>query len=112
MAMSFFGTIQRLYKIFAASTEKWKFLTIHVTDFTLKLLSETRWECQLQSVKPIRLRLGQIHDALEEESKSTKDPKIKSEAQSFAENKFYFVWYELLSVIDKEVKVFRVWVRI
>jgi hypothetical protein len=34
--------------------------------------------------------LGQIHDALEEVSESTKDPKIKSEAQPLAENEFNF----------------------
>jgi hypothetical protein len=71
-----------------------------LTDFTLKPLSETRWECRLQSVKPIRFQLGQIRDALEEVSESTKNPKIKSEAQSLAENEFNFefilaavVWY-------------------
>jgi hypothetical protein len=66
MAMSFFGAIQRFYAIFAASTERWKILTTHVTDFTLKPLSETRWECRLQCVKPVRFQLGQIRDALEE----------------------------------------------
>jgi hypothetical protein len=62
--------------------------------------------------------LGQIRDALEEVSESTKDPNIKSEAQSLAENEFNFefilaavVWNELLSAIDK-VNVFRVSVRI
>jgi hypothetical protein len=40
-AMSFFGTIQSFYTVFATSTERWKILTTHVTDFTLKPLSET-----------------------------------------------------------------------
>jgi hypothetical protein len=79
--MSFlFGTIQRFYSIFAASTERWKILDTHVPHFTVKPLSVTRWERRLQSVKPICLQLGQIRDALEEISESTKDPKIKSEA--------------------------------
>jgi hypothetical protein len=110
MVVTFFCTIQRFYTIFAASTERQKILTTHVTDFTLKPLSETRWECRLQSVKPIRFQLGQIRDALEEVSESTKDTKIKSEAQSMAENEFNFefifaavVWYEL-SAIDKVSK--------
>jgi hypothetical protein len=59
MAMSLFGTIQSFYTIFAASTERWKIITTHVTDFTLKPLSDTTWECRLQSVKPIRFQLGQ-----------------------------------------------------
>jgi hypothetical protein len=34
--------------------------------------------------------LAKIRDALEEVSESTKDPKIKSETQSSAENEFNF----------------------
>jgi hypothetical protein len=55
--------------------------------------------------------LGLIRDALEEASESTKDPKIKSEAQSSAEHEFNFefisaavVWYESSSAIDKVSK--------
>jgi hypothetical protein len=43
MAISFFGTSQCFYTIFEASTERWKILTTHVPDFTLKPLPETRW---------------------------------------------------------------------
>jgi hypothetical protein len=81
LAMLFFGTIQRFHTIFAAFTERWKILTTHFTDFTLRPLSETGCECRLQSVKPIRFRLDQINDALEEVNESRKDPKITSEAQ-------------------------------
>lgn len=111
MAMTFFGIIQRFYTIFAASTERWNILISHVSELTLKPLSETRWECRLQSVKPIRFQLGQIHDALQEVSNTTKDPKIKSEAKSLGDNEFSYefilstvVWYELLSAIDKVSK--------
>jgi hypothetical protein len=38
--------------------ERWKILTTHVADFTLKPLSETTLECRLRSVKPIRFQLG------------------------------------------------------
>jgi hypothetical protein len=48
----------------------------------------------MQSVKPIHFQLGQIHDALEKVGESTIDPKIKSKAQSLAENEFNF---ELIS---------------
>jgi hypothetical protein len=44
IAVSFFGPIQHLYTIFTSSTERWKILTTHVNDFTLKLLLVTRWE--------------------------------------------------------------------
>jgi hypothetical protein len=52
--------------------------------------------------------LGQICHALEEVRESKKDYKIKSEAQSLAENEFNFefiltavVWYQLMSAADK-----------
>lgn len=111
MAMTFFGTIQRFYTIFAGSAERWDILTKHLPKITLKPLSETRWECRLQSVKPIRFCMSNIHNALIELSETTNDPKIKSEAQSLAEYGMNFefilatvVWYELLSAINKVSK--------
>ncbi|XP_050535025.1 uncharacterized protein LOC126902046 [Daktulosphaira vitifoliae] len=107
-AMKFFGVIQR---IFAASTERWTILLKYVSDFTLKPMSDTRWESRVESVKPIRFQLCQVHDALIEISESTKDPKIKSESSSLANYEFCYdfilsvvIWYELLSAINKVSK--------
>ncbi|XP_050524356.1 zinc finger MYM-type protein 1-like [Daktulosphaira vitifoliae] len=110
-AMTFFGVIQRIYSIFAASTERWTILLKYVSDFTLKPMSDTRWESRVESVKPIRFQLCQVHDALIEISESTKDPKIKSESSSLANYEFCYdfilsvvIWYELLSAINKVSK--------
>lgn len=35
----------------------------------------TRWESPVKSIKPIRFQLFQVHDALVEVGKLTKDPK-------------------------------------
>jgi len=110
-AMTFFGVIQRIYSIFSASTERWTILWKYVSDFTLKPISDTRWESGVESIKPIRFQLCQVHDALVEVSELTKDPKIKSESSSLANYEFSYdfilsvvIWYELLSAINKVSK--------
>ncbi|XP_022178815.1 zinc finger MYM-type protein 1-like [Myzus persicae] len=110
-AMTFFGVIQRIYTMFSASTERWTILLKYVSDFTLKPMSDTRWESRVESIKPIRFQLGQVHDALVEVSELTKDPKIKSESLSLANYEFSYdfilsvvIWYELLSAINKVSK--------
>ncbi|KAL4153486.1 hypothetical protein QTP88_001319 [Uroleucon formosanum] len=112
-AMTFFGVIQRIYTMFSASTERWTILLKYVSDFTLKSMSDTRWESRVESIKPIRFQLGQVHDALVEVSELTKDPKIKSESLSLANYEFSYdfilsvvICYELLSAINKVKKGF------
>jgi hypothetical protein len=79
-AIKFFGVIQKMYTIFSASTERWTVLLKYISNFTLKPMSDTRWESRVESIKPIRFQLCQVHDALVEVSELTKDPKIKSES--------------------------------
>lgn len=81
-AVSFFGVVQRLYVFFSASTQRWSILREHVRNLSLKPLSETRWECRIDSVKPIRYQTVQIHDALIVAAETAKEPLHRSEAQS------------------------------
>ncbi|XP_001943532.2 zinc finger MYM-type protein 1-like [Acyrthosiphon pisum] len=110
-AMTFFGVIQRLYTLFSASTERWEILNKHLKCLTLKPLSETRWECRLESVKAVKMQLKEINNALIEVSESTKIPAIKSEAISLAEHEMSYefvlssvIWYNLLNNINKVSK--------
>lgn len=110
-AMTFFGVIQRLYTLFSASTERWEILNKHLKCLTLKPLSETRWECRLESVKAVKMQLKEINNALIEVSESTKIPAIKSEAISLAEDEMSYefvlssvIWYNLLNNINKVSK--------
>ena len=81
-AMSFFGIILQLYTIFAGPSKRWEILK--VPDLTVKPLSETRWECRVESVKAIRYKTSDIKDALLGVSENCNNPKIKSEAKSLA----------------------------
>ncbi|CAI6360443.1 unnamed protein product [Macrosiphum euphorbiae] len=56
-ASTFFGTIQRFYTIFAASTSRWDILQKHCEFSTVKKWSETRWESRVNSVKALRYQL-------------------------------------------------------
>ena len=83
IAISFFGVIQQIYCLFARSTKRWKILTDNVERFTVKPLSDTRWESRIKSVQPIRYEAPQIISALKEvERTCTDDPKTVSDAQS------------------------------
>ncbi|XP_074302386.1 uncharacterized protein LOC141633942 [Silene latifolia] len=103
-ARDFFGTIQRIYTIFANSNKRWKILEDNVKKFTLKPLSVTRWESRVESVKAIRFQLGDIREALLDLAEKDNDTKVRSEAKSLALNElgdFEFLvaiilWYEML----------------
>ena len=53
-AVNFFSSVQSIYVFFSASTQRWAFLLRHVTNFTLKPLSATRWESRIDALKPLR----------------------------------------------------------
>ena len=106
-AMTFFGIIQRIYTIFSNSVKRWEILKAHVS-LNVKPLSETRWECRVESVKVIRYHIKEIKDALLEVAETTTEPKINSESQSLAHNEledFEFIlalviWYDILVAVN------------
>ena len=64
-ALSFFGTINRVYVLFSSSPARWSIAQKHLT-ISVKLLSETRWESRISAIKPFRYQLDKLVDALEE----------------------------------------------
>jgi hypothetical protein len=81
-AISFFGVLQRIYVFFAASTHRWNVSKQHVKNLSVKPLSDTRWECRIESVKAIRYQPVEIRDALTQAAAATKEPLSRSEAES------------------------------
>lgn len=98
--MSLFGIAQRLYTIFTGSAKHWEILKARVPYFTLKPLSETRWECRVENVKAIRYQSSDVIDALLDVSHESNDAKIKSEAMSLANEmqnfEFIFVFGDMV----------------
>jgi hypothetical protein len=79
----FFGIVQRIYVLFAGSTKRWNVLCKHVPIFTLKSLSNTRWESRISSIIAIRYQAKELRSALFELNHASDiEPKDKSDAKS------------------------------
>nr|KYP61997.1 Zinc finger MYM-type protein 5 [Cajanus cajan] len=79
----------------------------------VKSLSQTRWECRIESVKIIKFQAPKIRDALVQLSKTSEDPKIKSEVMCLATHEmgnFEFllemnIWYDILFIVNYVTKI-------
>uniref|UniRef100_A0A0D3CXS9 DUF4371 domain-containing protein n=1 Tax=Brassica oleracea var. oleracea TaxID=109376 RepID=A0A0D3CXS9_BRAOL len=106
-AVSFFGIVQRIYTIFSSSTKRWNVLLKHISCFTVKSLSNTRWESRIKSVKAIRYQAPQIRSALLELYDLCDDAISKSETESLVDalENFEFllgivIWHDILFAIN------------
>ena len=81
----FFGIVQRIYTLFSSSTKRWNILLKHISCFTVKSLSNTRWESRIKSVKVIRYQAPQIRAALIELYDLCDDAISKSETGSLVD---------------------------
>ena len=113
---SFFGIVQRIYKLFSSSTKRWEILKNHVKyrdrkGLTLKSWLDTRWESHVSSVKAIRFQALQIKNAFIHLMENSDDATTVSDTQSLAKClKFDFlvgmvIWYEILNKVNKVSKV-------
>ncbi|XBI11435.1 hypothetical protein VPH35_138496 [Triticum aestivum] len=107
-AVSFFGIVQRIYVLFSGSTKRWKVFVSHVTDLTVKSLSNTRWDSRIKSVKAIRFQAPNIRSALLELSEdSGTEPKDRSDAKKLFDvlGSYEFIlgmviWHDILFAVD------------
>ncbi|CAN7983141.1 unnamed protein product, partial [Ixodes pacificus] len=92
-----------------------KILTDHVKGLTLKPLCDTRWECRVNSLKPVRHHTAELHDALVGLAESQQaDLGVRHEARIVAgqltDLKFLVsivVWYDILfqvNVVSKNMQ--------
>ena len=103
-ATSFFGVVQRIYTLFSSSPKRWKILQDNVSSFTLKPLSQTRWESWIESAKAIKFQALEIRDALLQLAKMSEDPKIKSEVDCFEFLLGMTIWYDILFAVNSVSK--------
>ncbi|XP_022169729.1 zinc finger MYM-type protein 1-like [Myzus persicae] len=106
-AMHFFGTIERIFTIFSASTARWGIFKKHCHQWTVKKWSETRWESRHSSVKAIRFQVKEIIDALDEINETTNDSMISSETNSLTAEMCTYnflisfcIWYSVLNEVN------------
>ncbi|XP_076944684.1 uncharacterized protein LOC143615449 [Bidens hawaiensis] len=79
----------------------------NVKSWSLKTLSQTRWESLVDSVKAIKLQLAAVREALLELGEKDGDRATADEATTIAENEFGFdflvsivIWYEVLNTVN------------
>ncbi|VFQ86368.1 unnamed protein product [Cuscuta campestris] len=103
----FFGAIQKIYTIFAHSISRWQILKDNVKGWSLKPLSQTRWESHVESIKAIRMQLADAQEALLEVEEKDSDSTIVHTTKSLAENlsEFEFlvsivIWYQILNQVN------------
>lgn len=80
VAVNFFSIVQEIYNFFSASTHRWSILKKHITNLTVKPLSETRWESRIDALEPLRYQIEEVYDAVYE---ATTDEKV----DAFGKNK-------------------------
>jgi hypothetical protein len=57
---------RKRFVFLSASPRRWSVLKKHVTQLTVKPLSDTKWESRIDSIRPFRYQAGEIYDALYE----------------------------------------------
>ena len=85
----------------------------NVSKFSVKSLSQTRWESRIDSVNAIKFQIPKVRYALIELSKKFEDPKLKSEVMSLATHElenFEFllgmnIWYDILFAVNSVSKI-------
>lgn len=113
-ALSFFGTINRIYVLFSSSPSRWSILQNNMT-VSVKLLSETRWESRISAIRPFRYHFDSLINALNELSQyalEKRDSVTYSETNSILSYiKTWtflisiFIWHDILSQVNKTSKL-------
>jgi hypothetical protein len=107
-AVSFFGVVQKIYVFVSASPCRSSVLKKHVTQLTVKPLSDSRRESRIDSIRPFRYQAGEIYDALFDKSQEMSyDPIARHEAELLESHMKSFkflcstvIWYTILNNVN------------
>ncbi|XP_022032593.1 zinc finger MYM-type protein 1-like [Helianthus annuus] len=79
----------------------------NVNNWSLKSLSQTRWESRFESVKVIKLQLDDVWEALLQVGETDNDAAIAKEALGLVENQLrdLIFWYQLSFAIDEATEI-------
>ena len=78
-SVTFFGTLDRLFSFFSASTHRWGIL-IATTGETIKRVVETRWSSRADAVNVVQKKFSEIVGALERLTEDTENAATRSDA--------------------------------
>lgn len=108
-AITFFGSVQKVYVLFSSSPKRWQILQKAVGE-SLHSQSETRWTARVKAVKPFAAHLGSIADALGKLNKDSFPSLTASNLSEIRGLKKYVssytcllmssVWFKVLKMID------------
>lgn len=112
--VSFYWIVQRVYTIFLSSTKRLNVLLKLISCFTVKCLSNTRWESRIKSVKAIRYQAPQTRSVLLELYDLCDDAISKSKTESLVDalDNFEFllgivIWHDILfdiNIVSKKLQ--------
>lgn len=111
-AVTFFGTVEKLYVFLSSSTHRWDILHKHVPAKNVKRICETRWSSKHYAVEAVALYLDKIIDALEElrdgdsETVQTRGDAgtILTAILSYSFISYLYLWNPILEEIDNTQK--------
>lgn len=107
--VTFFGTVQKLYKLFSGSPKRWEVLKSEIGD-SLHGQSETRWTARVASVKPFAAHLSGLLKALDGLNRTAFPSLTSANLSDIRGLKAYLssytcilmssVWFKILKTID------------
>ena len=110
-AITFFGTVDRLYNFFSSSTGRWQKLQAHLK-ITLHKQCDTRWSSKAAAVRPIFKQFNQLVECLEELRDEGETNTTRADAGALLENilrvqflAFLNFWGTVLPTIDRAQKI-------
>lgn len=109
---TYFGNVQKLYKVFALSPARWKILQPNV-NISLHSVSKTRWSARVDAVRPlIKNHTSMLESLIKIEEELHLPPEIQADVEclikwlkSFESVLLTTLWFKVLHCIDDKNKI-------